>query len=77
MPLTVNIPETVVTIPLWVVYLIPVLIGSVCMWMSGRCERLGVQAMQPNAKADKYFRRMGTWRVVAYVMLVVYLLLLS
>jgi hypothetical protein len=67
------------TIPMWVVCLIPILTGCVCMWMSGRAERKGVYILSSDHSdvrcddADRQFRRMGTLRVVAYIMALLFL----
>jgi len=80
MPLTIAIPATIVTIPMWGICLALLLLGVVCMWLSGRCERAGIKTLTPNSDAgitaDAYFRCMGVWRLVAYVVALVFLWLI-
>ena len=72
--ITLDFTHAAITIPAWSIVSIPLVLGMVCMWMSGRNERRGIQAVtatglphqELRSSADRRFRNMGIWRVLAY-----------
>lgn len=84
--LTVDLSAVAFTIPGWVLMLIPVLAGVVCMSLAGRNEAKGIQGLSPGPngppgsngpelerESQRRFRRMGMWRVLAYVSALLFL----
>ncbi len=68
--ITLDFVNAAVTIPGWMVATVPLVLGMGFMWMSGRNERRGIRIMSPTGDladaADKRYRSMGIWRVLAY-----------
>jgi len=73
--LTLNSPSITLAIPMWVFTLIPAILGTFFMWRGGVNEAKGIRELSSGRSPTAHepsFRRMGLYRVMGYLMLMVW-----
>jgi len=63
------LPSCSITVPVWIFLFIPLILGVIFMWRSGVNEASGIRKLTSCGRdIDLTFRRMGRFRVLAYLM---------
>lgn len=71
--LVFDVPPLTLVIPMWSLLLFVGFLGVCFVWLSHRSERKGIYVLSPNNEADRHFRKYHVYKVLSYLVLLVFL----